>query len=321
MGYTNSGLVNYIVKSPNHSGQRICSIDTITPHCVVGQLSAQAIGNCFGAGKNASCNYGIGTDGKVVLVVDEANRSWCSSNRANDQRAVTIECASDTTEPYTMNSTVYKKLVKLCVDICKRNGKTKLLWFGDKDKTLKYTPKQNEMVITVHRWFAAKACPGDWLYSRLGDLADRVTKELSGTPTTSTRQTIYRVQVGAFTNKKNARSLLSEVKKKGFDAIINTSGKTYTVQVGAFTNKDNAKAMLQRLKSVGYEGFLVTNKKNTSIPTKSVYDVAMEVIKGTCSDERWSTWGAGDVRVQRLTAAGYNASAVQAQVNAILKHN
>jgi hypothetical protein len=123
----------------------------------------------------------------VALCVEEKNRSWCSSSSSNDQRAVTIECASDKAEPYAMNSEVYASLVKLCVDICKRNGKTKLLWLGDKDKTLNYSPKSDEMVLTVHRWFANKSCPGNWLYAKLRDLAQTVTASLSGTQTTESQ--------------------------------------------------------------------------------------------------------------------------------------
>ena len=188
MGYTNSSLVDCTVKSPNHSGQRMHKIDRITPHCVVGQLTAESIGGCFTKQSvRASCNYGIGKDGRVVLCVDEKNRSWCSSSDANDQRAVTIECASDMAEPYTMNTAVYNKLVKLIVDICKRNGLNKVLWFGDKDKSLNYNPKDGECVLTVHRWFANKSCPGNWLYSRMGQLATAVNAELcSGSNTGGT---------------------------------------------------------------------------------------------------------------------------------------
>ena len=144
MGYTNSPLVVYTKLSPNHSGQRTHSIDRITPHCVVGQLSAESICGCFTSPtRQASCNYGIGTDGRVSLCVEEKNRSWCSSSNSNDQRAVTIECASDMNEPYAMNSAVYNSLVKLCIDICKRNGKKKLLWLGDKNKTLNYAPAES----------------------------------------------------------------------------------------------------------------------------------------------------------------------------------
>lgn len=186
---SNSSLIDVIKKSPNHSGKRTHSIDRITPHCVVGQLTASAIGECFPAGRKASCNYGIGSDAKVVLVVDECNRSWCSSNGDNDQRAVTIECASNKAEPYAFTEKVYNKLIDLCVDICKRNKKTKLIWFGNKDNTLNYSPKSNEMVLTVHRWFANKSCPGNWLYSRMGELAETVTKRLSGTSTQPEKKT------------------------------------------------------------------------------------------------------------------------------------
>ena len=178
---SNSKLVNYTKLSPNHSGTRTHSIDRITPHCVVGQCSVETLGNIFMNKKSeASCNYGIGTDGRVLLCVDEDNRSWCSSSNSNDQRAVTIECASELKHPYAFNDKVYNKLVELCVDICKRNGKKKLLWINDKNKALNYSTKSDEMLLTVHRWFDDKACPGDWLYNRLGNLAKQVTEQLGG---------------------------------------------------------------------------------------------------------------------------------------------
>ena len=148
---SNSSLISYKNLSNNHSGKRTHCIDRITPHCVVGQLTAQGIRDCVPDNRSASCNYGIGMDGKIILIVDEGNRSWCSSSEENDQRSVTIECASDLTAPYAMNNKVYTSLVNLCVDICKRNGKKKLLWFGDKTKTLNYSPKSTEMVLTVHK--------------------------------------------------------------------------------------------------------------------------------------------------------------------------
>lgn len=168
MSYTNSPLVSYTKLSPNHSGQRTHSIDRITPHCVVGQCSVETLGNIFLAtSRQASSNYGIGVDGRVGMYVEEKNRSWCSSSNANDQRAVTIECASDTTEPYTMNAKVYESLINLCTDICRRNGKSKLLWFADKTKTLNYEPKADEMVITVHRWFANNSVRRDKEYQEI----------------------------------------------------------------------------------------------------------------------------------------------------------
>ena len=183
MSYTNSPMVSCTKLSPNHSGQRTHSIDRITPHCVVGQCSVETLGNVFlPKSRQASSNYGIGVDGRVGMYVEEKNRSWCSSSAANDQRAVTIECASDSTEPYAFKDVVYNKLIELCVDICKRNSKSKLLWLGDKAKTLNYTPKSDEMVLTVHRWFADKSCPGSWMYARMGDLGGQTQAPLDNAP-------------------------------------------------------------------------------------------------------------------------------------------
>ena len=181
MTYTNSSLVEYTKISPNQSGTRNHSIDRISPHCVVGQCTIESLGSWFAlSSTQASSNYGIGKDGKIGLFVPESNRSWCTSSAANDNRAVTIECASDTYAPYAMTDAVYQSLIKLCTDICRRNGKKKLLWISDKSKALSYTPAADEMVITLHRWMAAKSCPGDWLVSRLGDLALKVTTALGG---------------------------------------------------------------------------------------------------------------------------------------------
>lgn len=307
---SNSGLVVYIKLSPNHSGKRTHSIDRITPHCVVGQLSCETICDCFPAGREASCNYGIGTDGRISLCVDEGNRSWCSSSNANDQRAVTIECASDKTDPYAMNDAVYASLINLCADICKRNGKSKLLWFADKEKTLAYEPKADEMIITVHRWFANKSCPGDWLYNRLGDLAAKVTAKLGGNSSSS--GTLYRVQTGAFTKKANADNQLAKVKAAGFDTYMVQAGGYYKIQVGAYSKKENADAMAAKLKAAGFDTFITTEQGQavSSTEQKSVDEIAREVIAGK--------WGNGQDRVNRLKAAGYDPAAVQARVNALL---
>lgn len=246
MSYTNSSLVAYTKLSPNHSGQRTHSIDRITPHCVVGQCSIETLGDIFyPTSRQASCQYGIGPDGRVGMYVEEKNRSWCSSSNANDQRAITIECASDTTEPYAMNDKVYDTLIKLCVDICKRNGKKKLLWFADKDKSLNYNPAADEMVITVHRWFANKSCPGNWLYARLNDLATKVTAQLGDstpapTPTTST---LYRVrkswsdsksQLGAYKVLDNAKACAD--KNPGY-YVFDSAGKSIYPEENTTTYK------------------------------------------------------------------------------------
>ena len=254
MTYTNSSLVSYTKLSPNHSGQRTHSIDRITPHCVVGQCSVETLGNIFlPTSRQASCNYGIGADGRVGMYVEEKNRSWCSSSNANDQRAVTIECASDTTEPYAFKDVVYQKLITLCVDVCKRNGKSKLLWLGDKEKTLSYKPKADEMVLTVHRWFANKSCPGSWMYARMGDLAAKVTAQLGGGTSGDTEteypekltEGYYRVRKAWSDSKsqKGAYKILSNAKKcadanPGYSVFDNNGVNIYTPNTSTQTAPD-----------------------------------------------------------------------------------
>ena len=185
---SNSKLISCDIPSPFNSGQRQHSIDRITPHCVVGQASAKNIGLWFQSpSARCSSNYGIGKNGEIGLYVDESKRSWCSSSSANDNRAITIECASGTQEPYEMHDCVYESLIKLCADICKRNGKNRMVWIDDKSTALAYTPKSNEMLVTVHRWFSAqRTCPGTWLYSRLPDLVKRVNVLLGSAATATT---------------------------------------------------------------------------------------------------------------------------------------
>lgn len=267
MVYTNSPLIDCTVLSPNHSGQRTHKIDRITPHCVVGQLSAESIGACFTNGRNASCNYGVGYDGRQCLIVEEKNRSWCTSSSANDQRAITIEVASDKTAPYAFTNEAYKGLVELCIDICKRNGINKVFWFADKDTALSYEPKDGECVLTVHRWFANKSCPGDWMFSRMGQLAEAINKAVGDSPLGEVEikvpndgKTLYRVQCGAYRAKSNANKQLKAIKAKGVDAFVTQVDGLYKVQVGAYSIKSNADAQLKKMKSLGFDCFVTTVK-------------------------------------------------------------
>lgn len=167
----NSPLSCMRVISPFRNSPRNHKIDTITIHCVAGQASVEALCSHFQTA-NCSCNYAIGSDGRICTIVDEGDRSWCSSNAANDNRAITIECASDPAHPYAINGAVTDSLVKLCADICRRNGIPALKWQGD-PALEGQVDRQN---MTVHRWFANKACPGDYIYNRLGQIAAAVNK-------------------------------------------------------------------------------------------------------------------------------------------------
>lgn len=233
MKFTNSPLVNYTKLSPNHSGQRNHVIDTITIHCVVGQLSVETLGNVFApTSRKASSNYGIGADGRIGMYVEEKNRSWCSSSASNDNRAITIEVASDLKHPYAVNDKAYAALLDLLTDICKRNNIKQLLWKGDKS-LIGQVDKQN---MTVHRWFANKSCPGEYLYSRHGAIADAVNKRLNaGTAPTKPAEPskpasdnfLVRVTADALNIRKGAGTnypINGVIKDKGTYTIVETNG-------------------------------------------------------------------------------------------------
>jgi hypothetical protein len=274
MAYTNSPLVNYTKLSPNHSGQRNHAIDTITIHCVVGQCTVETLGEIFApTSRQASSNYGIGKDGRIGMYCEEKNRSWCTSSASNDHRAITIEVASDTTHPYAVNDKAYAALLDLVTDICKRNGIKKLVWSTDKNQRVNHL---NGCNMTVHRDYANKSCPGDYLYNRHGEIAAEVNRRLNASAAPSTPETpkvLYRVQTGAFSVKSNADALAAKLKAKGFDTYMVKVGNLYKVQVGAFGVKANADAMMQKLKAAGFDAF-ITTESGTAVAIEAPKPVA-----------------------------------------------
>lgn len=302
---SNSPLVSYTKISPNKSSPRNHKIDTVTIHCVVGQCSVETLGNVFApASRQASSNYGIGYDGRIGMYVEEKDRSWCSSNAANDNRAITIEVASDTKEPYAVNAKAYAALIDLLVDICKRNGIKELVWSTNKADRVNH---KNGCNMTVHRDYANKSCPGTYLYERHAQIASEVNKRLGSTNIKPAPEKpsggLYRVQTGAFKVKANADAMLAKVKAKGFDTYMVKVGDLYKIQVGAFKVKANAEATLKKLQAAGFSAFITTEQG----AGKSVDELAREVLQGK--------WGNGAERKKRLEAAGYDYAAVQKKVN------
>lgn len=203
MAYTNSPLVTYTKLSPNKNVNRKYPISRFTPHCIVGQWTAKKgcdyfynVGVNDNPNDDCSANYVVGLDGKIGLSVEEKDRAWTSSSSDNDHRAITVEVASDTTAPYKVTDEAWNGLIELAVDVCQRNGKTKMIWLADKNKSLNYQPKDNEMLITVHRWFANKSCPGEYLYNRLGELADTVNKRLANNGVKNSNSTSNDIKAG-----------------------------------------------------------------------------------------------------------------------------
>ena len=176
----NSSLVTYTRLSPNRTSPRNHAIDTVTIHCTAGQGTARQILNMshftsYDPDNGASCNYAVGKDGSIGLCVDEGDRSWCSSNGANDHRAITIEVSSEAVSPYKVTEKALAALIDLLTDICGRNGIKSLVWSDSKADRVNH---RNGCNMTCHRDFAAKACPGDYLYALHGDIAESVNKRL-----------------------------------------------------------------------------------------------------------------------------------------------
>lgn len=188
MGFSNSSLVSYTNLTKKKTTNRNQPITRITPHCFVGQVSAKRGCDYFAeTDRQASCNYVIGYDGQIGLSVEEKDRSWCSSSSANDNRAITFEIASDTVHPYKITDAALNACIELCIDICKRYGKKRLVWISDKPKALAYKVKNDELLITIHKWFAAnKACPGAYIISKLPYIVETVNNELNGVENTMT---------------------------------------------------------------------------------------------------------------------------------------
>ena len=327
---SNSSLVNMTMLSPNHSGHRNQPITKIAIHHTAGAISAATIGQIFRpTSRQASCNYGIGNDNKIVLCVDEANRSWCTSSSWCDNRAVTIEVANSANGGnWPVSDRTLATLIDLVTDICRRNGIRNCTYTGGKDG-----------VLQKHEWYANTNCPGPYLGSKFSYIASEVNKRLSGNSSSSggaSTSSLYRVrkswsdsksQKGAFRDFDNAKKCANaNVGYKVFDANGNevypnksTSSKSIdTIAREVISgNWGNGSDRANRLRAAGYDYDAVQSRVNeilygsVSKPNgKSIDTLAREVIRGD--------WGNGQDRVNRLKAAGYDYNAVQKRVNELL---
>lgn len=166
---SNSQLVDYILISKHRTSPRVYQITKITIHHMAGNLSVEDCGRLFQS-REAASNYGIGSDGRVGMYVEEKDRAWCSANYDNDHRAINIEVANDGGAPdWHVSDKALEKLVDLCVDICQRNGIEKLNFTGDSTGNL-----------TQHNYFCSTACPGPYLSSKFPWIAEQVNARLAG---------------------------------------------------------------------------------------------------------------------------------------------
>lgn len=304
MAFTNSKLVNYTKISPNRSINRNHTIDTVSIHCVVGQCSVETLGSIFAStSKEASSNYGIGYDGRIGMYVEEKDRSWCTSSASNDNRAITIEVASDTYHPYRVNDAAYKSLIILLVDICKRNGIKELKWKADKS-LIGQVDKQN---MTVHRWFANKSCPGDYLYNLHGQIAKEVNAQLGSGTSSMAKKTLYRVrktwkdvksQKGAFYDLSNAKKCAD--KNNGYSVFDENGKAVYTSKSTNTTGSFKVQISISDLNIRKGPG---TNYATTGRYTgKGVFTI-VETKQGAGSTKGWGKlkYGAGWIALDYTT--------------------
>ena len=247
---SNSPLATYKRISPNRTSPRNHEIDTVSIHCVVGQFTAKRIVDMshfvnYDEDNGCSCNYAVGCDGSIAMGVEEKDRSWCTSSRSNDHRAITIEVASDTTHPYAVRDAAYKALIDLLVDICMRNpGIGKLKWKGDKS-LIGQVDKQN---MTVHRWFAAKDCPGDYLYNRHGQIADAVNARLGNVVIKPDNKPTIKYSLDQFVRD------VQSVTGSAVDGIAGPETISNTITLSAESNPEHATVQFvqKRLNALGY---------------------------------------------------------------------
>ena len=295
MAFTNSKLVNYTRISPNRSVNRNHKIDTVSIHCVVGQCSVETLGSIFAStSKEASSNYGIGYDGRIGMYVEEKDRSWCTSSASNDNRAITIEVASDTYHPYRVNDAAYKSLIKLLVDICKRNGIKKLVWSTNKSERMNHL---NGCNMTVHRDYANKSCPGDYLYNLHGQIAKEVNAQLGSGTSSTTKKTLYRVrktwkdvksQKGAFNDLSNAKKCADE--NKGYSVFDENGKAVYTSKTTNTTSSFKVQISISDLNIRKGPG---TNYATTGRFTGKGIFTIVETKQGTGSTKGWGKLKSG----------------------------
>lgn len=272
---SNSNLVNLVSYSPNHSGRRQNPITKIAIHHTAGVLTAAGIGSVFkSTSRQASCNYGIGVDNRVVLVVDECNRAWTTSSAWCDNRAVTIEVSnSQYGGNWLVSDRVLNTLIDLVTDICRRNGIKNCTYTGGKDG-----------VLQMHRWYAQTSCPGPYLGSKFPYIAQEVNKRLRGGKSTSTSSNLYRVrkswgdsksQKGAF---KNLNSAIDLAKKNGYK-VFDSDGKQAYPAVKKTNTSSNGGVFIKNENWTGITQAVcnVRSEPNTNAPIVAQYPVGKEI--------------------------------------------
>lgn len=255
---------------------------------------------------------------EVWQQLSDNERGWHAadgSSRRKDHRGgqtggnvdtISIECIESRSDAESE-----KTLAKLVAILCYRYNLdpaydvyTHNYWMHGVDKMVNGARKNCPIYILNHWAAFLDSVKGYW-------------NTLKNVKPATPSNVLYRVQTGAFSVKANADKLADKLKAAGFDTYIVKIGNLYKVQVGAYSVKTNAQAMEKKLKAAGYDAFITTSsgegaqQAETKPTLKSLDEIAKEVIKGL--------WGNGAARKEKLSAAGYDYTAVQKKVNELLK--
>ena len=299
---SNSSLVSHMNISPNKTSPRNHVIDTISIHCMAGNLTVEQCGKIFEKkDRKASSNYGIGTDGRVGMYVEEKDRSWCTSNSQNDNRAITIEVANDggAETGWHISNKAYESLILLLIDICKRNGIRELKWKGDR----RLIGKVEEQNMTVHRWFAPKACPGDYLYNLHPAIVKTVNEQL-----------------GVKMEKlQNEPTNIEDNSKKIWDFLV-TNGLTKIAAAGLMGNL-HAESGLKpdNLQNSYNKKFNMTDEQYTSIVNSKMYSRdAFSKDKAGYGLAQWTFWSRKQALYDFTVSRGFGINDLNKQLEFLM---
>ena len=326
MGY--SALTNAAIMSPNHSGSRYNSISKITIHHMAGNLSIETCGNVFlNPNRQASSNYGIGSDGRIACYVDEENHPWTSANWENDDRAITIEVAnSETGGDWPISQEAYASLIRLCADICNRYG------------IYPYYDGTPSATLTEHCMFVATNCPGPTIHAMQVNhvIENDIRATMAGGVVSSPQSTqpiggdvedlALRAIAGEFGNGDTRRAALGDMYSavqarinEMYGGVVATTDYSidaiaYRVIAGEFGNGVDR---INALASAGYDNVAVQQRVNEILQGETTPNASQDDLSAIAEAVYRGDYGNGQDRINALRVAGYDPDAVQRAVDRI----
>ena len=325
---TYSPLTSVAIMSPNHSGSRLNPISKITIHHMAGNLSIETCGNVFlNPNKQASSNYGIGSDGRIACYVEEEDHPWTSANWENDDRAITIEVAnSESGGDWPISQAAYASLIRLCADICNRYG------------IYPYYDGTPSATLTEHCMFVATNCPGPTIHAMQVNhvIENDIRAAMAGGAVSSPQSTqpvggdvedlALRAIAGEFGNGDARRAALGDMYSavqarinEMYGGVVATTDYSidaiaYRVIAGEFGNGQDR---INALAAAGYDNVAVQQRVNEILQGETTPNASQDDLSAIAEAVYRGDYGNGQDRINALRAAGYDPDAVQRAVDQI----